>query len=90
MPMRNSIIYPNARLQLVKALVALTYTPWLKDLGLNDVYLTTLAGYYKLDEMRLYLDHFVISALKYPVYDNLGNDLNSFRPRDLPLMLVIP
>ena len=30
--------------------VGLTYTPWLKDLGLNDVYLLALAGYYKLDE----------------------------------------
>ena len=30
--------------------VGLTYTPWLKDLGLNDVYLLALAGYYKLDD----------------------------------------
>jgi len=30
--------------------VGLTYTPWLKDLGLNDVYLLAAAGYYKLDE----------------------------------------
>src|SRR2546428_7212032 len=33
-----------------KAGVAVTYTPWLKDLGLNDVYLASLAGYYKFDE----------------------------------------
>src|ERR671914_2561321 len=26
--------------------IGLTYTPWLKDLGLNDVYLLSLAGYY--------------------------------------------
>src|SRR5688500_8447274 len=31
---------------------ALTYTPWLKDLGLNDVYLLSAAGYYKLDELQ--------------------------------------
>lgn len=30
--------------------VGLTYTPWLKDLGLNDVYLLALSGYYKLGE----------------------------------------
>jgi len=30
--------------------LGLTYTPWLKDLGLNDVYLASLAGFYKLDE----------------------------------------
>src|SRR5688500_693550 len=32
--------------------VGLTYTPWLKDLGLNDVYLLSFAGYYKLDETQ--------------------------------------
>ena len=32
--------------------VGLTYTPWLKDLGLNDVYLLSFAGYYKLDELQ--------------------------------------
>src|SRR5881397_2931925 len=26
--------------------IGLTYTPWLKDLGLNDVYLLAWAGYY--------------------------------------------
>src|SRR6201991_3306743 len=30
--------------------LGLTYTPWLKDLGLNDVYLLSLAGYYKLSD----------------------------------------
>ena len=30
--------------------LALTYTPWLKDLGLNDVYLLAASGYKKLDE----------------------------------------
>src|ERR1700733_11621289 len=30
--------------------IGLTYTPWLKDLGLNDVYLLSAAGYFKLDD----------------------------------------
>lgn len=30
--------------------VALNFTPWLKQLGLNDVYLGGVSGYYKLDE----------------------------------------
>ena len=29
-----------------------TYTPWLRALGLNDVYLLNLAGYGKLDELQ--------------------------------------
>src|SRR5450432_4881945 len=30
--------------------IGLTYTPWLKDLGLNDVYLLAASGYHKIDE----------------------------------------
>jgi hypothetical protein len=63
--------------------IGFTYTPWLKDLGLNDVYLASLAGYYQLDE-----DQAISSSLRYfslgniQFTDNLGNDLNSFRPRE--------
>src|SRR5882724_3278841 len=32
--------------------VGLTYTPWLKDLGLNDVYLLAMSGFYKLDDQQ--------------------------------------
>ena len=35
-----------------KSAIAVTYTPWLKGLDLNDVYLATVAGYYKLDESQ--------------------------------------
>jgi len=45
--------------------IGVTYTPWLKDLGLNDVYLASLAGYYQLDE-----DQAISSSLR---YFSLGN-----------------
>jgi len=32
-----------------KTSLSVTYTPWLRDLGLNDVYLASLAGYFQLD-----------------------------------------
>lgn len=32
--------------------VSATYTPWLADLGLNDIYLGYLSGYYKLDDLQ--------------------------------------
>src|SRR6476660_8324157 len=32
--------------------IGATYTPWLNDLDLKDVYLASLAGYYKLDESQ--------------------------------------
>ena len=62
---------------------ALTYTPWLKDLGLNDVYLASLSGYYKLDELQAIsgsLRYFSLGNIQFT--DNSGNDLSSFRPRE--------
>ena len=63
--------------------VGVTYTPWLKDLGLNDVYLASLAGYYKFDELQAInasVRYFSLGNIQFT--DNLGNDLNSFRPKE--------
>lgn len=63
--------------------IGLTYTPWLKDLGLNDVYLASLAGYYKFDEnqaINASVRYFSLGNIQFT--DNLGNDLNSFRPKE--------
>lgn len=62
---------------------SVTYTPWLKDLGLNDVYLASLAGYYKLDENQAVsasLRYFSLGNIQFT--DILGNDLLLFRPRE--------
>lgn len=32
--------------------ISATYTPWLRAIGLNDVYLAYLTGYYKLDNLQ--------------------------------------
>ncbi len=63
--------------------VSVTYTPWLKDLGLNDVYLVSATGFYKLDEEQAIsgsLRYFSLGNIQFT--DNLGNDLSSFRPRE--------
>ena len=63
--------------------IGVTYTPWLKDLGLNDVYLASLAGYYKFDELQAIngsVRYFSLGNIQFT--DNLGNDLNTFRPRE--------
>ncbi len=60
-----------------------TYTPWLKDLGLNDVYLASMSGYYKLDE-----ESSIAGAMRYFSLGNIqftdanGADLNQFRPHE--------
>ena len=65
-----------------KSGIAVTYTPWLKDL-VNDVYLASLAGYYKIDD-----DQAISGSLRYfslgniTFTDNLGNDFGTFRPRE--------
>lgn len=69
-----------------KAGVAATYTPWLKDLGLNDVYLASLAGYYKIDDgqaISASVRYFSLGNIQFT--DNLGNDLNTFRPREFAI-----
>ena len=69
-----------------KSALALTYTPWLKDLGLNDVYLASMAGYYKLDEEQAVsasLRYFSLGNIQFT--DAAGNDLSTFRPREFSL-----
>ena len=66
-----------------KAGVAVSYTPWLNDLGLNDVYLASVAGYYKLDEQAAIsasLRYFSLGNIQFT--DALGNALQTFRPRE--------
>ena len=63
--------------------IAVSYTPWLKGLGLNDVYLASIAGYYHLDETQAIsasLRYFSLGNIQFT--DAMGNDLNSYRPRE--------
>ena len=84
-PDANSSFWNLAKLPFAKSKTSIsaTYTPWLKDLGLNDVYLASLAGYYQLDEEQA-----VASSIRYFSLGNIqftdfaGNDLQSFRPRE--------
>lgn len=63
--------------------LGLTYTPWLKDLGLNDVYLLALAGYYKLDDQQALsgsIRYFSLGNIQFTDQD--GNDMGGGRPRE--------
>ena len=55
----------------------------LKDLGLNDVYLLSFAGYYKLDELQALsasIRYFSLGNIQFT--DGTGNDFGSGRPRE--------
>ena len=84
-PDANSIFWNQAKIPFAvsKSAIAVTYTPWLKGLDLNDVYLASLAGYYKLDDLQAIsasLRYFSLGNIQFT--DNLGNDLQTYRPRE--------
>ncbi len=63
--------------------IGVTYTPWLKDLGLNDVYLLAAAGYYKLDENQALSASVRYFSLGNIQFTNIGGtDLGEGRPRE--------
>jgi hypothetical protein len=64
--------------------VSLTYTPWLKDLGVNDVFLAALAGYYKLDDQSAItasLRYFNLGSIQFT--DFSGTYLTTGKPTEL-------
>ena len=66
-----------------KASVGVTYTPWLNDLDLKDVYIASIAGYYKLDEnqaLTFGLRYFSLGDIQFT--DQSGNEIGSNRPRE--------
>jgi hypothetical protein len=63
--------------------IGLTYTPWLKDLGLNDVYLLAASGYHQLDEnqaLTASLRYFSLGSIQFSDYN--GNNWGEGRPRE--------
>jgi hypothetical protein len=84
-PDANSIYWNLSKIPFAqsKSAIALTYTPWLTSLGLNDVYLVSAAGYYQLDELQAIsgsLRYFSLGNIQFT--DNLGNSLQTYRPRE--------
>ena len=66
--------------------LAVNYTPWLKDLGLNDVYLATVAGYHQLDEVQAVTGSLRFFSLgNIQLTDYSGNLLNSVKPSEFAI-----
>src|SRR5688500_6094622 len=67
--------------------IGLTYTPWLKRLGLTDVYLATVSGYYKLDEdlqaISGSLRYFSLGDIQFT--GGSGEPLGQGRPREFSI-----
>lgn len=68
--------------------IGLTYTPWLKDLGLNDVYLLAASGYHKLDDnqaLTASLRYFSLGNIQFSDYN--GNSWGEGKPREYAIDL---
>ncbi|MBK7476026.1 MAG: type IX secretion system outer membrane channel protein PorV [Haliscomenobacter sp.] len=66
--------------------VSATYTPWLRALGLNDVYLAYLTGFYKIDEFQtlgMGLRYFSLGSIQFT--DPNGQPLNTGRPNEFEI-----
>ena len=53
-PDANSMHWNPAKYAFIenKMGFAVSFTPWLRNLGINDMYLAYLAGYYKIDDRQ--------------------------------------
>ncbi len=70
-----------------KTSIGFTYAPWLKALGLNDVYLATLGFNSKLGDGESAIGgsirYFSLGNIQFTDY--AGNNLNQFRPREMAI-----
>lgn len=66
--------------------VSATYTPWLRAIGLNDVYLAYLTGYYKIDDLQAIgggLRFFSMGDINFT--DANGESLGNGKPREFEI-----
>ena len=68
--------------------IAVNYTPWLRDLSVNDVFLASLAGYYKITDgqaISLGMRYFKLGSIQFT--NDQGQDLNTYNPKEFAIDL---
>ncbi|HRI25411.1 MAG TPA: type IX secretion system outer membrane channel protein PorV [Ferruginibacter sp.] len=68
--------------------IGVNYSPWLRDLSVNDVFIASLAGYYKMDDrqaLSLSMRYFKLGQIQFT--DQNGNDLNLYNPKEFAIDL---
>jgi len=81
----NGMFWNRAKLPFAKNdnSIGVTYSPWFRDLGLNDVYLASIAGYHRLDDEQVIsasVRYFSLGNIQFA--DANGNLLGSSMPRE--------
>jgi hypothetical protein len=90
-PDPNAMHFNASKLAFAESDMAIsaTYTPWLRSLGLNDVYLAYLAGFYKLDDLQALgfsMRYFSLGSIQFT--DENGEPLNTGRPNEFEIALA--
>lgn len=80
----NSALWNNAKTVFSqnKSAIAANLTTWLRGQS-KDIYLTSLSGYYKIDETQTFsssLRYFSLGSIQFT--DEMGNNLESYNPRE--------
>ena len=68
--------------------IAVNYSPWLRDLSVNDVFIASLAGYYKIDDQSAVsasMRYFKLGQIQFT--DQIGNDLQLYNPKEFAVDL---
>jgi hypothetical protein len=71
-----------------KSSIAVNYSPWLRDLSVNDVFIASLGGYHKLDDKQAIsasLRYFKLGTVQFT--DQAGNDLQQYNPKEFAVDL---
>ncbi len=84
-PDANAMHFNQSKLVLAEDPIGVsaTYTPWLRSLGLNDVYLAYLTGYYKFNDLQAFglgLRYFALGDINFT--DENGNPTGTGRPNE--------
>ncbi|MCO5248097.1 MAG: type IX secretion system outer membrane channel protein PorV [Chitinophagales bacterium] len=84
-PDASSIYYNASKLSFAdkKMGIALSYTPWLRNLGITDIFLANVGGFFKIGDLQTFhtsLRFFSLGDITFTDY--LGNINGDFRPRE--------
>lgn len=87
-PNSNAMHYNASNLVFAEeeTALAVTYTPWLRELNLNDIYLAYLSGYKKIDDLQTVgfgLRFFSLGEISFT--DNDGVSTGSGKPREFEI-----
>lgn len=71
-----------------KASIAVNYSPWLRDLAVNDVFIASLAGFYKIDDQSAVsasMRYFKLGQIQFT--NDRGEDLQIYNPKEFAIDL---